>query len=118
MTLDNVGEFATVRQWLEAHASQWNRSAQEAEQQRKLSYLRRYCEMAERDPDALVANLLRDTPTGKKIWLKRRRAEMARIDEFEALVGSGDPRGGREAGNIVRSFFIYNGVALTATPFR
>ena len=118
MTFDDVGEFETVRLWLDAHASHWNRSAQEAEQQHKLSCLRRYCELAERDPDALVANLLRDTPTGKKIWLKRRRAEMARIDEFEGLVASDNPRAGRDAGNVIRSFFIHNGVALTATPFR
>ncbi len=118
MTIDELGEFATVRHWLQAYASQWNRTAEEAEQQHKLKVLRRYCEVAQRDPDALVANLLRDTPTGKKIWLKRRRAEMARIDEFEAVVAGGEPRAGREAGNTIRSFFIHNGVALTATPFR
>jgi hypothetical protein len=118
MTVDEVGEFATVKQWLSAYGSHWNRSAEEAEQPRKLEVLRRYCEFAERDPDALVANLLRETPTGNKIWLKRRKVEMARIDEFEATLADGDPRAGREAGNAVRSFFIHNGVALTATPFR
>ena len=118
MTVDEVGQFATVTKWLSAYGSHWNRGAAEADQQRKLEVLRRYCEFAERDPDALVANLLRETPTGQKIWLKRRRAEMARIDEFETVVVGGDPRAGREAGNAVRSFFIHNGVALTATPLR
>jgi hypothetical protein len=111
-------EFATVRLWLQAYASHWNRTAAEAEQRQKLGLLHRYCELAERDPDALVSNLLRETPTGKKIWLKRRRAEMARIEEFEAIVAGGEPRAGRDAGNVIRSFFIHNGVALTATPFR
>ena len=50
--------------------------------------------------------------------MKRRRTEMARIDEFEMLIAEGDQRAGREAGNAVRSFFIHNGVALTATPLR
>jgi len=118
MTIDEVGEFATVRRWLSAVGSHWNRSATDADQQRRLEVLRRYCEYVERDPDALVANLLRETPTGQKIWLKRRRAEMARIDEFEAVVADRDARAGREAGNAVRSFFIHNGVALTATPLR
>jgi hypothetical protein len=118
MTIDELGEFATVRQWLEAHASHWNRSAEEAERGHKLYVLQRYCENAQLDPDALVANLLRDTPTGKKIWLKRRRAEMLRIDEFEITMGGGEQRAGRDAGNTIRSFFIHNGVALTATPFR
>lgn len=117
MTVDEVSEFESVKQWLKAYGSHWNRTAAEAEQRGKLDTLRRYCEFADRDPDALVSNLLRETPTGQKIWLKRRRAEMARIDEFEATVADGDTRAGREAGNTVRSFLIHNGVALTATPF-
>lgn len=118
MTIDEVGQFASVQQWLQAHGSHWNRAAEEAERLSKLEILRRYCEFAERDPDALVSNLFRQTPTGTKIWLKRRRAEMARIDSFEAAINEGDARSGRQAGNVVRSFFIHNGVALTATPFR
>jgi len=118
MTIDEVGQFATVKQWLSAFGSHWNRAGGEADERRKLEALHRYCEFAGRDPDALVANLLRETPTGQKIWLKRRRAEMARIDEFETVVADSDTRAGREAGNAVRSFFIHNGVALTATPFR
>jgi hypothetical protein len=117
MTGDELAEFATVRKWLEAHARHWNRSAEEVERRQKLEVLRRYCEMAERDPDALVANLFRQTPQGTRIWLKRRRAEMARIDEFEGIA-SGEQRAGREAGNTIRSFFIHNGVSLTATPLR
>ena len=118
MTVEEVGEYASVKHWLEAHSSRWNRTAAEAERRHKLELLLRYCNLAERDPDALVGNLFRETPTGQKIWLKRRRAEMARIDEFERAVAEGDPRRGRDAGNVIRSFFIHNGVALTATPLR
>jgi hypothetical protein len=118
MTLDEVGGYPSVQRWLEAHGSLWNRTAAEAERLRKLEVVRRYCEFADRDPDALVGNLLRQTPTGTRIWLKRRRAEMARIDEFEAMAAPGDPRRGRETANVVRSFFIHNGVALSATPLR
>jgi hypothetical protein len=63
MTIDEIGEFATVRQWLQAYSSHWNRSAEQAELGRKLELLRRYCQVAQKDPDALVNNLLRDTPT-------------------------------------------------------
>ena len=118
MTTDEIGEFATVRQWLRAYSSHWNQTAEQAVLRHKLDLLRRYCQVAQKDPDALVNNLLRDTPTGKKIWLKRRRAEMVRIDEFEMMVAGGESRVGRDAGNTIRSFFIHNGVALTATPFR
>lgn len=118
MTIDEAAAYPSVRQWLQAHGEHWNQPAEEAERRRKLEVLVRYCEFAERDPDALVGHLFRETPTGTKIWLKRRRAEMARIESFEAAFVPRDRRAGRQAGNVVRSFFIHNGVALTATPFR
>jgi hypothetical protein len=112
--LDNFAEFATVRQWLLAYHSYWNRSVEGEE----LDVLHRYCEFAGRDPDALIENLLRKTPTGTKLWVKRRSLEMARIDEFEDAARGGDVRGARDTGNTIRSFFIHNGVALTASPLR
>jgi hypothetical protein len=118
MIPDNLTDFLAVRQWLTAYASHWKSSSEEAEQRRKLQLLHRYCEFAQLNPDALIANLLRETATGKQIRLKRRRVEMQRIEEFETQIGGGEARAGREAGNTIRSFFIHNGVALTATPFR
>jgi len=118
MTVDEVAGYASIQRWLEAHGSHWSRTAADADRLRRLEVMRRYCEFADRDPDALVGNLFRQTPTGTRIWLKRRRVEMARIDEFEAMVAAGDTRAGRETANVVRSFFIHNGVALSATPLR
>jgi hypothetical protein len=118
MTPDNLTDFVAVRQWLMAYASHWKSNSAEAEQRRKLQLLHQYCEFAQRDPDALISNLLRETATGKQIRLKRRRIEMQRIEEFETQIGGGEPRAGRDAGNTIRSFFIHNGVALTATPLR
>jgi hypothetical protein len=34
------------------------------------------------------------------------------------MMAGGEARAARDAGNTIRSFFIHNGVALTATPFR
>ena len=118
LTLADMASYTTVQHWLQAYGSHWNRSAEEAERRRKTDVLRRYCEVRGRDPDLLVSSLFRETPEGPRIRLKRRRLEMAKIDEFEATSAEGDLRRGREVGNIVRSFFIHNGVALTATPFR
>ena len=118
MILDDFAEFATVRQWLLAYHSYWNRSVEGEEQGRQLDVLHRYCDFAGRDPDALIANLLRETPTGTKLWVKRRSLEIARIDEFEDAARGGDVRAARDAGNTIRSFFIHNGVALTASPLR
>jgi hypothetical protein len=118
MTLEEVGGYKSVQHWLEAHGRHWNRSAEEAERKQKLDVLQRYCEFTGRDPDFLISNLFRETPEGPRIRLKRRREEIAKIGEFEATAGEGDPRRGRNDANVVRSFFIHNGVALTATPFR
>ncbi len=115
--LQDVATFATVGHWVQAHVRHWNRRQSEAEAGRRLEVLRRYCEFCGMDPDTLVRDLFRDTPAGPRIRLKRRREVMAQIDAFEAMA-EGDVRRGREIGNIVRSFLIHNGVALTATPLR
>jgi hypothetical protein len=116
--LQDLASFATVQQWIQAHVGHWTRGHSEAEDSRRLEVLRRYCEFCGKDPDALVRYLFRDTPQGPRIRLKRRREVMAQIDTFEAMAGESDVRRGREIGNIVRSFLIHNGVALTATPLR
>lgn len=113
-----MASYTTVQHWLQAYATHWNRSAEEAERRRKTDVLRRYSQLRGRDPDLLVSSLFRETPEGPRIRLKRRRLEIAKIDEFEATAAEGDLRSAREVGNVVRSFFIHNGVALTATPFR
>ena len=116
--LADLAGFATVRQWVQAYGSHWTAPRSEAEATRRLEVLRRFCEFCGKDPDSLVRSLFRDTPQGPRIRLKRRREVMAQIDAFEALVAEGNTRRGREMGNIVRSFLIHNGVALTATPLR
>jgi hypothetical protein len=118
LNLADVASFATVQQWVQAYGSHWNPRQSEADARRRLEVLRRFCEFCGKDPDALVRSLFRDTPQGTRIRLKRRREVMAQIDAFEAMVAEGDVRRGREMANIVRSFLIHNGVALTATPLR
>src|SRR2546421_10931678 len=118
MTLGEVSGYESVQHWLEAHGRHWNRAAEETDRKHRLDVLRRYCEFTGRDPNFLISNLFRETPEGPRIRLKRRREEIAKIGEFEAMLGEGDPRRARNDGNVVRSFFIHNGVALTAPPFR
>ncbi len=62
-----------------------------------------------KDPDAIVAECLRTVEEGARIRLKARRRYMASIEEFE----KGHPLG-RTAGNVVRSFLIHNGIAMSA----
>jgi hypothetical protein len=107
-----------VRQWLEAYGTFWGETSTASEVQHKLQVLADFSSYCGSTPDALVNSLFRQTPEGPRIKLKRRRAVMAQIDGFERECGKGNTTAGREAGNIVRSFLIHNGVALTATPLR
>lgn len=116
-SLDMAG-FGTVGHWVGAYARHWTRKQSEVEVTRRLEVLRHFCQFCGMDPDTLVRDLFRETPAGPRIRLKMRREVMAQINAFEAMVAEGNVRRGREMGNVVRSFLIHNGVALSATPLR
>ena len=78
--------------------------------QEKLVVLEEFFRFCGETPDALIGSLFRPTDDGPRINLKRRRQAMEWIDSFER------EHGGRPSGNVVRSFLIHNGVALTARP--
>ena len=78
--------------------------------QEKLAVLAEFCRFCGETPDGLIASLFRPTDDGPRINLKRRRQVLEWIDGFER------DHGGRDRGNVARSFLIHNGVALTARP--
>ncbi len=67
-----------------------------------------------------MKSLFRPTPEGPRIRLKRRRIVIEQIAEFEAnaLEETKDARKARDTGNVVRSFLIHNGVAMSAPVVR
>jgi|SRR5581483_339205 len=76
----------------------------------KLAVLEEFCRFCGETPDAIIASLFRPTDDGPRINLKRRRQIIEWIDSFER------EHGGRATGNLIRSFLIHNGVAMTARP--
>ena len=112
LTSSDLAAQATVQTWLRAYSSHWDLTHTDEETKQRLDVLGRFCAFYGKGPDELVAWLFRDTPEGPRIRLKRRREVMAGIDEFERA------QGGRAAGNLVRSFLIHNGIALSASPLR
>lgn len=100
-----IHEYATVRTWVQDYERHWGA---DGALERRLRTLERFCEFAERDPDTIVQECLRAVDGGMRIRPKGRRFYMAKIREFE------NRDGGRPAGNLVRSFLIHNGVALSA----
>ncbi|HEX3604921.1 MAG TPA: hypothetical protein VH134_03280 [Candidatus Dormibacteraeota bacterium] len=116
---EDLAELPSVQHWFEAQAKHWNRRQGEAEARRKLDVLRSFCETNQVDPDALVKSLFRPTPEGPRIRLKQRRIVVEQIATFEAKARESlDVRAARDSGNVVRSFLIHNGVAMTAPIIR
>ena len=67
-----------------------------------------FCTIVDKTPDEIIDDCLRAT-TGGDTYVLRTRARkqyMEQVDQFEAKTGS------RDEANVVRSFFIHNGVAM------
>lgn len=94
----------TVQRWLDQLTDP------EPVRQEKLEVLEKFCSFCGETPDALIATLFRPTDDGPRINLKRRRQIIEWIESFEP------EHGGRATGNLIRSFLIHNGVALTSRP--
>lgn len=116
LELEQIARAEAVQKWMSGYSSFWSHQTPDAESQRKLEVLGEYCSFSGVTPDELVQSLFRPTPEGPRIKLKRRREVMAQIIEFERAVSQSGTARGRDAGNVVRSFLIHNGVALTASP--
>lgn len=105
---------ATLTRWIDALHAHWGDDADALETGRQVEIVLRFCSLAQDEPDALVASLFRPTEEGPRIRVKRRREVIALIERFEREAGGGDVGRGRADGNVVRSFLIHNGIALSA----
>lgn len=97
--MDDLTSYTTVQRWM--------RSAGFAEGDRRLALFSEFCDLVERTPDEMIDECLRLVQEGQfKLRGKTRRQYVERIEEFE------DDHGGRARGNVIRSFFIHNGVPI------
>ena len=110
-TAPSIAEQATVRNWV--------RSANIEGKTDRLELLALFCAQVERSPDEMIDDCLRAMPSAisnkgtaledeaqLKLRYKVRRRYVESIDEFEAT------HRGRTHGNVIRSFFIHNGVPI------
>jgi hypothetical protein len=103
-------ESKRTRLWLdELHRQQGSDSAAD---ERRLSMLARFCAFVERTPDQMIDDVL-NFEAGR-IKRKGRRFYADKIEEFQRTL-EGDVRAQQAGGNVVRSFFIHNGLFLS-TP--
>jgi hypothetical protein len=117
-TEEQLAEYRTVQNWLKGvHHQSPASTTTDAD---RLSTLLKFCHLAEKDPDMIIAECFRAPKEGdewKHIKFKTRRNYSALIDQAQAeLFGGGTA--GRQRGSIIRSFFIHNGVSMQAEPLR
>jgi len=85
----------------------WMMSARFEADDPRLELLAEFCELVERNPDEMISECLRLVQEGQfKLRGKTRRRYVEQIDVFE------ERHGGRPQGNVIRSFFIHNGVPI------
>lgn len=117
-TIEQLAEYQTVQKWLKGVHYQSPASTNTDED--RLSTLLKFCQLAEKEPDAIIEECFRAQKEGdewKHIKFKVRRSYSALIDQAqEELYGGGSA--GRQSGSIIRSFFIHNGVFMQAVPLR
>jgi hypothetical protein len=117
-TVEQLAEYGTVQTWLKNVHHQSPASTTTDED--RLSTLLKFCSLAEKDPDTIIAECFRAQKEGdewKHIKFKARRSYSALINQAqEELFGGGTA--GRQRGSIIRSFFIHNGVFMQAEPLR
>ena len=106
-----LAEYDSVKVWLGGYAKQWGTHPEE--DTARLQVLEAFCTFIGKAPDEIISECLRQVEEGQKIRTRARRSYIEKIQEFEARTG-----GSRTQGNIVRSFFIYNGVAMSAEILR
>jgi hypothetical protein len=117
-TVEQLAEYRTVQNWLKGVHLQSPASTTTDED--RLNTLLKFCNLAEKDPETIIADCFRAQNEGevwKRIKFKTRRTYSALIDQAEVqLFGGGTA--GRQRGSIIRSFFIHNGVSMQAEPLR
>src|SRR3990172_12673456 len=101
MTLTKaIGEYETARTWFEGLRQQWGEEPSDWEE--RLRALAAFCAFAEKDPDTMVAECLRESASGMRISAKGRRFYSDKIGEWQGAVpggkgaegGAGGGRGG------------------------
>jgi len=107
----DLNRYSTVKTWLGGLAEQWGDPPGDFPQ--RVELLQRFCAFVERDPDGIIADCSREVESGKRIRIKARRSYSEKIAEFQQSL-EGDARAQARAGNIIRSFFIHNGIFMQA----
>lgn len=103
--IDEARNSETARRWLASLLDLWGPSGVRPG---LVETLVDFCAVVEKTPDEMIGECLRAKADGDTFVLRTRARKqfMEQIEQFEARTGS------RDEANVVRSFFIHNGVAM------
>jgi hypothetical protein len=101
----------SIQTWQRGLTEQWGEAPTDFEE--RVQLVGRFCEFVDQTPDAVIAACSREVDGGKRIRIKQRRFYTEKIAEFQGSV-DGDARAKGRAGNVIRSFFIHNGIFMQA----
>jgi hypothetical protein len=104
-----IGEYETVRTWFEGLREQWGEEPDDWEE--RVGALEAFCAYAEKEPDAIIEECIRESDSVRRISVKGRRFYNDRIAEWQDSL-PGERREQARSGNAVRSFLIHNGIFL------
>jgi hypothetical protein len=104
-----VQEFESVHTWFRGLRDQWGEDPDDW--QERLDALAAFCAFADKAPDTMIRECVRESEAGKRIRAKGRQFYNDKIAEWQASLPGDKPRQAR-AGNAVRSFLIHNGIFL------
>ena len=98
-----------MQTWLQGLREQWGEDP--GDWKERLQALADFCAFADKDPDTVIKECVRESESGKRISIKGRRFYNGKIAEWQVSL-AGDRRAQGRAGNAVRSFLIHNGIFL------
>jgi hypothetical protein len=100
-----VRDSESVRRWFASRLGLWGRGSVTDDLGETLA---RFCTVVGKTPDEMIDDCLKPGKDREIFTLRTRarRGYMDQIERFEAETGS------RDQANVVRSFFIHNGVAM------
>lgn len=107
---ETIADYATVLQWAKGLRDQWG---EEPDMSERLATLQRFADFTSKDPDTMITDCTREVESGKRIKIKARRQYTEAIAAFQQMI-EGNPRQQAKAANLVRSFFIHNGIFMQA----
>jgi len=106
-----MGDYASVQTWARGLEEQWGERPSDMDA--RIETLGAFAQFTAKGPDEMIAECTREVESGKRIRIKGRRFYTEQIAAFQATI-PGDVRAQARAANVIRSFFIHNGIFMQA----